>query len=127
MTAEAAEYLDKAKRCLANAKVMLPHGMSEDAGPNAYLVAFHASQALVVERTGREAKTHRGVRSEFLRLTRDDAAFSSELRAFLSRGYELKTIADYATGQNAIVSDSEAAAAIEIAERFLAAVSALIA
>ncbi|HEX3522373.1 MAG TPA: hypothetical protein VHT52_09830 [Stellaceae bacterium] len=41
--------------------------MGEDAGRNAYLAAFHAAQALIAERTGKEAKTHKGVHAQFAR------------------------------------------------------------
>jgi uncharacterized protein (UPF0332 family) len=33
----------------------------EDAGRNAYLAAFHAAQALMAERTGKDGRTHKGV------------------------------------------------------------------
>jgi uncharacterized protein (UPF0332 family) len=62
-----------------------------------YFAAFHAAQALRFQRTERAFKTHGGVRSEFVRIIRDDA-FSPENRAFLGRGYKLKTIADYGRG-----------------------------
>jgi hypothetical protein len=34
--------------------------VGEDAGRNAYLAAFHAAQALIAERTGKDAKTTLG-------------------------------------------------------------------
>jgi len=82
VSAEADVYLQKAHRCLTNAQTMIPVGLTEDAGRNAYRAAFHAAQAPILERTGREAKTHCGIRSKFLRLTRDEAGFPVELRRF---------------------------------------------
>jgi uncharacterized protein (UPF0332 family) len=66
---EAAQFLDKARRLL-----------DEAAGRPAYLAGFHAAQAFIFEQTGRAVKTHHGVQSEFLRLTRNDARFDTDLR-----------------------------------------------
>jgi uncharacterized protein (UPF0332 family) len=70
MKAEAADYLTKARATLADARriaaVLLPHVAAREA----YLAVFHAAQAYIFERTGKVAKTHRGVRSEFTRLSR---------------------------------------------------------
>src|SRR5208283_4456836 len=59
-----------------------------------YLAGFHAVQAFIFERHDRGFKTHKGVQGEFGRLVNDDPRFDPELRAFLSRTYTLKTIAD---------------------------------
>jgi uncharacterized protein (UPF0332 family) len=48
--------------------------------------------------TGKASKTHRGVHGECYRLTQDMAGFDIELKAFLSKSYSLKSIADYETG-----------------------------
>ena len=98
MTPEAADYLDKARQCLSNAGAILAIGLGNDAGRNAYLAAFHAAQALVFDRTGKVAKTHRGVQSEFARLAKADPRINQELRLFLSQAYNLKAVADYETG-----------------------------
>jgi len=68
LTPEASAYLTKARQCLANAKASLGFGLSNDAGRGAYLAAYHASQAFIFEQTGKAAKTHQGVQSEFHRL-----------------------------------------------------------
>lgn len=83
---------------------------------------FHAAQGLLFEMTDRVSKTHKGVQSEFSRLSAGDSSFDAELRAFLGRAYNLKAIADYETGAGAAVSDTEAAAAIAAATRFVAAI-----
>ena len=95
-------FLEEAERQCVRARVMLGVDLYEDAGRAAYLAAFHAAQALIAERTARSMKTHRGVHSEFARLTRDDA-FDSGLRTFLSRAYEFKSTADYDVGPDAFV------------------------
>jgi uncharacterized protein (UPF0332 family) len=58
VTPEATGHLDKARECLTRARIILAAGVAEDAARNAYLAAFHAAQALVAARTGRDAKTH---------------------------------------------------------------------
>jgi uncharacterized protein (UPF0332 family) len=67
LTPKAAEHLGKARQCLTRARTILTAGAGEDAGRNAYLAAFHAAQALIAERTGKDAKTHRGVHTQFAR------------------------------------------------------------
>ena len=72
-------------------------------------------------------KTHNGVHTEFARLVRDDRDFSPDLRSFLPRTYEMKSIADYGVGPGADVSLAEAEGAIEEAARFIALVEAKLA
>jgi uncharacterized protein (UPF0332 family) len=81
---------------------------------------------LIFERTGRVAKTHRGVHGQFLRLATGSAGFDAALRRFLSEGYKLKATADYEVGPDAIAPLPEAAEAIENADRFVAAVAELL-
>lgn len=119
MTPEAEAHLDKARQCLTNARTILAAGVGEDAGRNAYLGAFHAAQALISERTGRDAKTHRGVHAQFARLTGAEPRIEIELRQFLAEGYDIKSIADYDVGPDTGVSLDRAAAAIETAQHFV--------
>jgi len=72
VTPEAKEHLDKARQCLSRARTILAVGIGEDAGRNAYLAGFHAAQALIAERTGKNAKTHKSVHAQFARLTRNE-------------------------------------------------------
>jgi len=55
------------------------------------------------------------VQGEFARLVKDDPRFDMELRAFLSRTYNLKAIADYQTGSQVTVE--QAREAIQTARR----------
>jgi uncharacterized protein (UPF0332 family) len=105
---------------------MLDADLIEDAGRAAYLVAFHAAQALISERENRTLKTHRGVQSEFSKLIRDDALVPADLRGFLSRAYAFKTIADYDPMTSVPPTEQDARAAIETAGRFLEEVARLI-
>jgi uncharacterized protein (UPF0332 family) len=126
LTPEAERFLAKARECLADARLyqaLVPR----IAGREAYLSAYHAAEALLHNRTGKIAKTHRGLRSEFARLTRGDLRVDRSLSEFLAQAYELKSIADYGTGSEAIISADTAAAAIAMAERFIGCVADLIA
>jgi uncharacterized protein (UPF0332 family) len=122
---EAAAFLDKARECLAKADDMLAK-WPDESGRAAYLAGLHAAQALIVERTGKLTKTHRGVQRELGWLTKEEPRFDMELRAFLGRAYNLKAIADYETGPGAKVSPELAAEAIETAKRFVTCIASLI-
>jgi uncharacterized protein (UPF0332 family) len=89
---ETEAYLEKARQ-LAN-----------DAGRNAYLAVFHAAQALIFERTGKAAKSHRGVQSEFHRLAKDDSNIDKSFPVFLTQAYNLKAVADYEAGPEFIAT-----------------------
>lgn len=120
---ETAAYLAKAQRSLKEARVVADGGLPDAAGRAAYLAAFHAAQALIFDRAGKAAKTHRGVRSEFARLTRDEPEIDRAFLTFLARAYSLKETADYAIGHDARVSAAEAERAIEMATLFVEAMS----
>jgi uncharacterized protein (UPF0332 family) len=125
VTPEAERYLSKARDCLAHSEAILGIGLGEEAGRTAYLAAFRAAQALIYQRTGHEAKTNRGVHRQFALITRDAAGFGPVLRRFLAQAYDLKTIADYATGPDAVVPLERAAEAIATARRFIAFIARL--
>jgi uncharacterized protein (UPF0332 family) len=126
VTPEAERFLDKARDLLVQAAIMLDASLNDAAGRTAYLAGFHAAQAFVFEHIGQARKTHNGVKTEFLRLTRDDPRFDPPLRAFLPRAYNLKAIADYETGPGSKVSAERAAATIEAGKRFVAQIVKLL-
>lgn len=111
--------LARADIVLARADIMLAAGLNEDAAREAYLTSFHVAHAYIFERTGRVAKTHRGVQTEFLRLTHDDPRADPDLRRFLAQSYDFKAVADYFSGPDPVTSPDAAAEAIETARRFL--------
>jgi len=120
VTPETNEHLDKAREYLVTARNLLDvMQYNDEAGRAAYLAAFHAAQALISERTGKTANTHEGVNSQFNLLTRGDERVDTELRRFLSQAYNLKAIADYETGPDAVVPLERVEAAIATATRFL--------
>ena len=127
MTPEAADHLHKARTCLERARIILEAEVPDVAAREAYLAAFHGAQALVVERTRKEAKTHKGVHTEFARLTKGEARLDMELCQFLPQSYDMKSAADYGVGPQADVSDERASAAIQTAERFIEYIAGLLA
>jgi uncharacterized protein (UPF0332 family) len=118
--------LTKACQSLAKARAMLGIGLADEAGRAAYLAAFHASQALIYERTGRTPKTHQGVRAQFGALARTESHIDISLRRFLTDGYDLKSVADYGIGPDAVVSPDDANQAIETANRFVDCIHAML-
>ena len=113
MTPEAKENFDKARQCLIRARTILAAGVGEDARRNAYLAAFQAAQALIAERKGKDAKTHKGVHAQFARLKRNEPRLDLELRQFLAQAYDLESIADYGLGPDTDVPLDRAGAAID--------------
>ena len=126
MKPQSALFLEKARRLIAEADTMLGVRLYEAAGRSAYLAAFHAAQALIFERSGKVLKTHRGVQSEFLRLTKDEPHFDSAIRGFLSRSYNIKAIADYEVGPASALGPERAAGAVHESRRFIAKVAGLL-
>lgn len=123
---ESSQFLAKAQSLLAQADTMLGVGLNDAAGRTAYLVGFHVAQPFIFERLHKVLKTHNGVQTEFLRLTKDDFRIDKELRGFLSKAYNLKAVADYETGPGAVVSAEQARNAVKTSKRFVACVSALV-
>lgn len=120
---ESAAYLAKAQQALKEARIVIANELPEAAGRAAYLAAYHAAQAFIFEMTGKAAKSHNGVRSEFARLAKDDPRINPTFPSFLARAYNLKATADYAIGYDVGVSLSEAEQAFESAARFVEGVT----
>lgn len=127
MKQETTLYLAKARLCLASARTILAIGLGNDAGRNAYLAVFHAAQALIFERTGKVAKTHSGVRSEFARIAKSESRIDARFASVLAHTYILKEIADYETGPDAVVPLERAMLAVDEAERFVDGIAQAIA
>jgi uncharacterized protein (UPF0332 family) len=121
---ETTAFLEKAREFLAKAQDLLDaHHWPDEAGRASYLAGFHAAQAFVFESTGKVAKSHKGLQTEFARLVKDDLRFNMELRGFLGRAYNFKTIADYETSGSP-VSLERAAEANQTGRRFVECVVA---
>ncbi len=126
MKPEALDYVEKAQEDLANARKVARIGLATVAARLAYYAAFHAAEALIVERSGKIAKTHSGVRAEFARLLKDQPDQPREILAFLARAYAYKQIGDYAVGREASITGPQADEAIEGAEQFITFVEAML-
>ena len=127
MKPETADYLSKARATLADAIKIATLPLPHVAAREAYLAVFHAAEAYIFEHTGKAAKTHRGVRSEFTRLARREPRIGRDLVTFLGAAYQFKTITDYSVGSAAMpISTEQATAAINTAGRFIDAVSAIL-
>jgi uncharacterized protein (UPF0332 family) len=126
VTPEARLFLDKAQKCLNNARTVLAIGLGDDAGRGAYLAGFHAAQALIFEVTGRSAKTHNGVQTLFVNIARKDPRMPPGLLSFLSQAYHLKAVADYETGPGSSVPIDKAAAAIQSAAGLIECVTEIL-
>jgi uncharacterized protein (UPF0332 family) len=121
---DAEPHIIKARDSLEFASYALAGEYTEEAGRSAYMAAYHSAMAFIVARTGKAPKTHSGARSEFARLARDEPRISREQVSLLGWSYELKNAADYE--QEATVSPTEAARAIEEASRLVEIVAVLI-
>lgn len=120
MTSEAADYLNKARHHLADARVILDAaGVADQAARVAYQAGFNAAQALIVARKGRAAKTHRGLRAAFAELARDEASIDPAFTTFLGHAYRLKERTDYGIGDEPDVTDAEAERMIDLASRLI--------
>jgi uncharacterized protein (UPF0332 family) len=101
MKPETADCLAKARECLDGAEQIAGLPLPQVAAREAYLAAFHAAEAYIFEQTGRTVKTHRGLRTIFSQLARNEPRIALEYLTFLARAYELKSIADYSVGPTA--------------------------
>jgi len=126
VTPEAGDYLDKARGDLDDARKIMSIHLAKVAARSAYYAAFHAAEALIIERTGKVAKTHSGVRAEFACLLKNTMAFDRALLTFLAQSYKYKEIGDYGVGHGVMVTEAEAAEAINKATEFIERIADLL-
>ena len=67
---------------------------------------------MIFQRTGNIAKTHKGVKTVFHRLLKQEAAIDRCLASDLSVSYHFKEAAGYETGAGGAISPADAAEAI---------------
>ena len=115
-----------ARQHLSNAKSILGLKIGSVAAQQAYLAAFHAAEAFILHRTGHGTKTHSGLRATFARLAKDEPRVSPAFVKFLARAYDLKSLADYATGPDVNITPEDAASAIESADQFITVITGLL-
>lgn len=126
MKAEAADFLDKAREDLSDARKIASIGLAKVAARCAYYAAFHAAEAFIVESTGKSVKTHSGARAEFARLAKESGAIDKSLPKFLAKAYIYKEISDYGARPGAEVTPADAEDAIAAAARFIDRITALL-
>jgi uncharacterized protein (UPF0332 family) len=128
MTPEAADHLAKARQCLDEAKQIAALApLHQIVAREAYFAAYHAAAAYVFERIGKTVKTHRGLRSEFSGLARDEPRINREYLTFLAEAYEHKSIADYGVGSvPRPITSEDAGSAIDTAGRLIDCIAVLI-
>lgn len=110
--ADAETNLDKARRIFAI-------DIFDQAARLAYYAQFHAAQALIIERTGRAPKTHKGVTSLFHELVRAEALLDRCLAGRLTNSYRYKELADYGGGGAGRISRQDATEVIASAGDFV--------
>jgi uncharacterized protein (UPF0332 family) len=117
MKPETADCLTKARECLGGAEQIAGLPLPQVAAREAYLAAFHAAEAYIFEQTGRTVKTHRGLRTTFSRLTRNEPRVAPEYLAFLPEPTNLNRFADYSVSPSVRpITADDAARAIETTE-----------
>jgi hypothetical protein len=94
LTSEAERALATARRHPTDAGAIATLGITYIAGREAYLAAYPAAEAFLHHRTGKIAKTHRGLRTEFARLARTEPRIDPAFVRFLANAYEIKSVAD---------------------------------
>ena len=127
MTPEATRHIARAREDLDDARQVAQIGLAKVAARSAYYAAFHAAEAFIIEKTGRVAKTHSGVRSVFARLARAETRFDRTMTSFLAQGYQYKEVGDYNVDPAAAITMRNAEAAISAAADFLQRVEAALA
>lgn len=89
------------------------------AARDAHLAAFHAAQSFLFDRTGKVAKTHPGVRSEFSRIAKDLPSVPADILSFLGDAYRHKEVADYGANPMKDISHDQANDAMVKAKAFV--------
>jgi uncharacterized protein (UPF0332 family) len=101
------EHIEKAHALLRQARYLLAGGFTDGAARDAYMASFHAAAAFIVAQTGKEPKTHSGIRTEFARLARGDQRVDRAFATFLGRGFVLKVAADYDGSEALLAAEAE--------------------
>lgn len=92
MKPETADYLSKARDDLNDARKIVAIGLAKVAARSACHAAFHAAEAFIGERTGKTAKTHSGLRTEFARLAKGAPEIDKAFSVFLAQACKYKEI-----------------------------------
>ena len=126
MKPEASDYLATARQDLSDARQIIAIALAKVAARSACYAVFPAAEAFIFERTGKAAKTHRGVRTEFARLTKDDPRIARTMTEFLAKAYRYKELGDCVVDPDAIVTMAQDESAIAGAADFLDCIEAVL-
>jgi uncharacterized protein (UPF0332 family) len=117
MTPQAAHAFEKAKIALERAESMLETGLYEDAKNTAYQATSCVIETFVVEFERKTSKPHRGVRTKFVRLRKNESQAQHVLTEFLSVAFDPD--ADPPTDPEAVTPANEAREAIATARQLV--------
>jgi uncharacterized protein (UPF0332 family) len=126
MTPAARRCLAAARQSLADAEVILGVRIARVSAREAYMAAFHAAEALVVEKTGKVVKTHAGLRTEFARLAQRSDHIGRWMTTFLANGFRFKSLSDYDVTLETPITVANAEALIADARTFVARIADLL-
>jgi uncharacterized protein (UPF0332 family) len=126
MKQESAQHLQKARKLLDLAQRLIRHGYASDAVRHAYLVAHHAADALIVDRTGKTATSHESAHALFAYLTVNEPLIDGPMKRFLPEIYAFKTAYENGLGASAEVQLEQATEAVAIAGLFLERIAYLL-
>jgi uncharacterized protein (UPF0332 family) len=112
------EELARASEALEPGRYVLQGGYHRAAAREAYMPVFPATMALLVSRTGKEPRIHRGVQVELANPGRTESWVGIEVASTLGRFYPYKAFLAYGEGTD--ISPEAAAAAIATAVSFVA-------
>ena len=119
----AAAEMERAARCLGEARALRAAGFPYGAASRAYHAVFHAAGGLLFS-AGIEVRSHHGVTALLGEHFVLSGRLSPEIGRLVSRLQRDREDADYVTG--AVFTDAEAEASVTDAERFLAEVRRLL-
>ena len=120
MTPEAADYLQHSRRSLTDAQKALAAGIYVPAAREAYIAALNAARAIIFEKLTIASKTHTGTHALLHRLVHDGLKVDRRTLDILSKGFEVKTKADY--GPYEELGEEEARGLVLLAETLFAQV-----
>lgn len=122
-----ADHMSKARRAVASAKLLLADGDREGACNRAYYAMFDAAHAALLDADASlnpaTTKTHRGLIAAFGEQLVKTGRVTTELGRSLNQVERVRLLADY-TGE--AVDAEKAQWAIDQAERFIAAIEAVV-
>jgi uncharacterized protein (UPF0332 family) len=121
VTPEVQQHLNFARAKLAEAERIFERAeLFPATARTAYLAALSAARAIIRHQTGRSPKTHSGTRSEISRLAHIDSRIDGSFAAFLVKGFEVKSDADYGDHFSDEVTRAEAVESLATATRLVA-------